>query len=62
MPVRFRASILAQCRASMPAQSRNESRTMKKYDDDDGRTVADMSGIEQQPMLMPSLEPVMKEK
>lgn len=25
----------------------------KKYDDDDGRTVADMSGIERPPMLLP---------
>lgn len=26
----------------------------KQYDDDDGRTVADMSDVEQQPLLMPS--------
>ena len=27
----------------------------KTYDDDDGRTIADMSGIERQPMLLPRL-------
>ena len=35
---------------------------MKKYDDDDGRTVADMSGIEQQPMLMPSASSIRRVK
>ncbi|MBR5428973.1 MAG: hypothetical protein IK116_00430 [Firmicutes bacterium] len=25
----------------------------REYDDDDGRTVADMSGIERQPLLLP---------
>ena len=27
----------------------------RNYDDDDGRTIADMSGLERQPMLMPRL-------
>ena len=27
----------------------------KIYDDDDGRTIADMSGIERQPMIIPKL-------
>lgn len=35
---------------------------MEKYDDDDGRTVADMSGIEQQPMLMPSASSIRRLK
>ena len=30
-------------------------REPKRYDDDDGRTVADMSGIERQPLLLPRL-------
>ncbi len=29
--------------------------TKKTFDDDDGRTIADMSGIERQPMLLPRL-------
>ena len=33
-----------------------------KYDDDDGRTVADMSGIEPQPLLMPSASSIRKLK
>ena len=27
---------------------------MKKYDDDDGRTIADMSGVERPPLLVPA--------
>ncbi|MBQ3428206.1 MAG: hypothetical protein IJH28_00370 [Mogibacterium sp.] len=34
----------------------------RKYDDDDGRTVADMSGVEPQPMLMPSASSIRKLK
>ena len=30
----------------------------KTYDDDDGRTVADMSGIEQTPMFIPSADSI----
>ncbi len=29
--------------------------TKRSYDDDDGRVVADMSGLERQPMLLPRL-------
>jgi len=37
-------------------------RTMKekRYEEDDGRTIADMSGIEPQPMLMPSASSIKK--
>ena len=28
----------------------------KKYDDDDGRVIADMSGIEQQPLIIPRFD------
>ena len=34
----------------------------RKYDDDDGRTVADMSGVEPQPLLMPSASSIRKLK
>ena len=30
----------------------------KRYDDDDGRVVADMSGVERQPVFMPSAESI----
>ncbi len=34
----------------------------KSYDDDDGRTVADMSGIERQPMIVPDLSRLKRDK
>ncbi len=34
----------------------------KMYDDDDGRTIADMSGIEQTPLLMPSASSIKRLK
>ena len=35
--------------------------TKRSYDDDDGRVVADMSGLERQPMLLPRLPKRKKE-
>ena len=29
------------------------AKTKKQYDDDDGRTIADMSGVERQPLVVP---------
>jgi hypothetical protein len=34
----------------------------KTYDDDDGRTIADMSDVQRQPMIVPDLSGLKKEK